>query len=277
MNAFNRPALTEMDIFNRAPSVFAIQAHASRSERFKPIPTIEVIRGLGREGWGVTSAQQQVVRIADRKHFCKHMLRLRKLDRTDLAVGDNILEMILVNGNDGSAAYQLDAGIFRIACMNGMVVKSSDFGGVRVRHTGEAVQKVIDGSYEVLQSAERALTAPQDWSKIQLTDRERFAFAKGAAVERWGVDEATNNPLAPIGPDDILRARRSADTGRDLWSTFNVIQENVTQGGQAGRTATGRRHTTRQIRGIDQNMSVNRGLWQMAEYLSQHASLKQAA
>ena len=204
--------------------------------------------------------------------YIKHLLRFRRAElRSDLFVGDNILEMVLVNGNDGSASYQLDAGIFRIACMNGIIVKWVDFGGVRVRHTGEAVQEVIDGSFEVLKNAERALTAPQDWGRIQLSDRERFAFAKGAAVERWGVDEGTNNPLAPVGPDDLLRPRRTADTGRDLWSVFNVLQENVTQGGQAGRTTNGRRHTTRTIRGIDQNLTVNRGLWQMAEWLSQNA------
>jgi hypothetical protein len=276
MNAFNRPALTELDLHNRAPSVFATEAHHSRSDRFVPVPTIDIVRGLTREGWLVTSAQQQKTRIADKAPFTKHLLRFRRLDSRELAVGDNLLELVLVNANDGAARYQLDAGIFRIACMNGMIVKSKDFGGVRVRHTGDAVRQVIEGSFEVLKSANKALTAPQDWSKIQLSERERFAFAKGAAVERWGIDE-NNNVLAPVGPDDLLRPRRTADTGRDLWSTFNVIQENVTQGGQYGRTASGRRHTTRQIRGIDQSMSVNRGLWQMAEWLADNRPIETVA
>jgi len=276
MNAFNRPALTELDLHNRAPSVFATEAHHSRSERFVPVPTIDIVRGLVREGWLVTSAQQQKTRVADKAPFTKHMLRFRRLDSRELAVGDNLLELVLVNANDGAARYQLDAGIFRVACMNGMIVKSKDFGGVRVRHTGDAVRQVIEGSYEVLKSANKALTAPQDWSKIQLSERERFAFAKGAAVERWGIDE-NNNVLAPVGPDDLLRPRRTADTGRDLWSTFNVLQENVTMGGQDGRTASGRRHTTRQIRGIDQSMTVNRGLWQMAEWLADNRSIETVA
>ena len=276
MNAFNRPALTELDLHNRAPSVFATEAHHSRSERFVPVPTIHIVRGLVREGWLVTSAQQQKTRVADKAPFTKHMLRFRRLDSRELAVGDNLLELVLVNANDGAARYQLDAGIFRVACMNGMIVKSKDFGGVRVRHTGDAVRQVIEGSHEVLKSANKALTAPQDWSKIQLSERERFAFAKGAAVERWGIDE-NNNVLAPVGPDDLLRPRRTADTGRDLWSTFNVLQENVTMGGQDGRTASGRRHTTRQIRGIDQSMTVNRGLWQMAEWLADNRSIETVA
>lgn len=270
MNNFAHRALTEQEIFTKAPSVFARSAHESRSQRFKPIATIDAVRALNGEGWEVTSAGQSVTRIADRQPFAKHMLRFRKPDARNLIVGDNILELVLVNANDGSARYILDAGIFRIACLNGMIVKSADYGGVKVTHTGRAVEKVIEGSYEVLKNAERALTAPQDWSRIQLSERERFAFARGAAIERWGVDEA-GNPTSPVGPDTLLAPRRAADTGRDLWSTFNVLQENLTQGGLQGRTATNRRTTTRQIRGIDQNVAVNKGLWEMADWLSSHA------
>lgn len=278
MNAnFAHRALTENEIFQKAPSVFSRTAHHSRSERFAPIATIDAVRALNGEGWEVTSAGQSVTRLADRQPFTKHMLRFRKPDDRMLRVDDNILELVLVNANDGAAAYMLDAGIFRIACLNGMIVKSADYGGIKVRHTGKAVEKVIEGSYEVLKNAERALTAPQDWGKIQLTERERFAFARGAAIQRWDADEH-GNPNSPVGPDALLLPRRAADTGRDLWSTFNVLQENLTQGGLSGRTTSNRRTTTRQIRGIDQNVSVNKGLWEMADWLSTHAEqAKQAA
>jgi hypothetical protein len=260
--------LTEDQLFSVAPSIFQTEAHESRSLRFKPIPTIEVIRGLANEGFLPFKAGQSIARDPGKRDYTKHMVRFRKVDRQDLVVGDNIMELVLVNGNDGSSAYKLDAGIFRIACLNGMIVKDKDYGSVKVRHSGEAVAKVIEGSYEVLQSAERALAAPQDWGQIQLSDRERHAFARGAAIERWGVNEETNNPLSPVGPAMLLQPRRQADTGRDLWSTFNVLQENTTRGGLHGQTASGRRHTTRDVNGIDQNVKVNKGLWEMAQWLA---------
>lgn len=43
-------ALTEDEMRKAALSIFATAAHASRSERFQPIPTIEVLRGLIAEG-----------------------------------------------------------------------------------------------------------------------------------------------------------------------------------------------------------------------------------
>lgn len=264
--------LSEQDIYASAPSVFATEAHDSRSERFRPIPTINMVRALAAEGWGVSKAMQCHTRVADKAPFTKHMIRFRKIDgdARRLQVGDNILELLLINGNDGSAAYNLDAGIFRMVCSNGMIVKTAGYGNIKVRHTGDAVEKVLAGSAEVLKNAELALRAPQDWGSIKLTDREQSAFARGAAIERWGTDEA-NNLLSPVKPDDLLEARRFADTGNDLWRVFNRVQENVTQGGQPGRTASSRRTTTRRIRGIDQDVRVNRGLWEMAEWLSKNA------
>jgi hypothetical protein len=278
MSAYTRfnsaTPLSEDQLFQVAPSIFATQAHPSRSERFRPIATIDAIRGLRAEGFLPFSASQSVSRHVDRKPFAKHMVRFRKVDGQDtLRVGDNLLEIVLTNGNDGSAAYHLDAGIFRIACLNGMIVKSKDYGGATVRHTGEAVAKVIEGTYEVLKGAERALTAPQDWGRIELSETARRAFAIGAHVERFGADSETT-----IEPEQLLIPRRQVDTGRDLWSTFNVIQENVITGGiQGGRRAGRRRSSTREVHGIDSNVRINKALWVMAEYLADHREQVEAA
>src|SRR3989344_936433 len=59
--------------------------------------------------------------------------------------------------------------------------------------------------------------------------------------------------------------RRRDDDRPDLWSAYNRVQENLTQGGLHERTATGRRHSTRPLQGIDQNVKINRALWMLAE------------
>lgn len=52
-------ALTETEMRRIAPSIFAVTAHESRSERFQPIPTIEILRGLMREGFMPVGAVAQ--------------------------------------------------------------------------------------------------------------------------------------------------------------------------------------------------------------------------
>jgi hypothetical protein len=65
------------------------------------------------------------------------------------------------------------------------------------------------------------------------------------------------------------RARRGDDTGSDLWTTLNRVQENSIRGGLRGvtRDANGRRQVrrTREVTGIDQDVKLNRALWTLAE------------
>ncbi|MBO0796308.1 MAG: DUF932 domain-containing protein, partial [Ktedonobacteraceae bacterium] len=81
-------------------------------------------------------------------------------------------------------------------------------------------------------------------------------------------EEGAEKKEIPYQPSDFLRIHRGADTGNDLYTTMNVVQENAIRGGISRRDrTTGRRHTTRQIRGIDQNVRVNRLLWQFSQEL----------
>lgn len=270
-------ALTEDEMRKLAPSIFAVEAHHSRSDRFRPIPTIEVIRGLAREGFSVVGARQAVARQDDRFNYTKHLLRLRRLDEAKkYQVGDTVFEMLLKNANDGTAAYDLMAGLFKIACLNSLVSQTDTLDSVRVRHSGDVTSKVIDATYSVVQTAETYLAAPQDWPQIKMERDEREAFAKAAHVYRFA--DAEGNVTTPVTPVQLLQPRRQVDTDPNLWNVFNVVQENTIKGGVTayGLDAAGRqrRTTTRKINGIDQDVKLNKALWVLA---SEMAKIKQAA
>lgn len=257
-------ALTEDEMRGFAPSIFATTAHSSRSDRFAPIPTIEVVRGLAKEGFAVVGARQSVTRIDDRRNFTKHLLRIRRMgDEKRYQVGDTVFEMLLKNANDGTGAYDLMGGLFRIACLNSMVSQTDTIDSVKVRHTGDVQGKVIEGTYRVLQQAETYLAAPQDWPKIALARVEREAFAKAAHAYRFPDDE-DGKPTTPTAPIQLLTVRRPEDQAPNLWSVFNVVQENVIKGGvsatyrdEDNRT---RRMTTRPIKAIDTDVKLNKAL-----------------
>ena len=259
--------LTHADLQHYAPSVFATVAHESRSDHFRPIPTIEIIDGLADHGWSVVSAAQSTAREAGRAAFTKHMLRFRRLDEdTKYKVGDTVAEMILKNANDGTAAYALDAGLFRIRCLNSLVAKTGDIDSVKIRHSGDALNNVIDGTYTVLQSIDTVLAAPQDWSQIKTNTETQIAFANAAHVLRFGDAEGIVDTA--IQPRQLLSTRRSGDDTANVWNTFNVVQENVIRGGLTamGRNANNqlRRTTTRTIHGIDQDVRLNKALFVLA-------------
>ena len=119
-----------------APSVFAQAKHSSRSERYTYIPTIDVLRGLRREGFEPFMVAQGASRIEGKAEFTKHMLRLRHVS----AEGNQITkaeanEIILINSHDGASSYQLLCGVVRYACCNGLVVGSVT-NDIRIAHKG---------------------------------------------------------------------------------------------------------------------------------------------
>ena len=273
-------AMTEDEMRRAAPSIFAIDAHESRSDRFQPIPTIEVLRGLMREGFMPVGARQARTRDESRKDFTKHMIRLRRLDDgKNYSVGDAVFEIILKNANDGTSAYDLMAGLFRIVCKNSLVTQSDTLDSLKVRHSGaaEAVQgKVIEGTYEVLRNAEAALSAPADWSGIQLDRDEKMIIAEAAHVLRF--DDPDSDLAKAVEPSRFLSTKRVADRSNDLWTQFNVVQENVIRGGLRGVVSDdqGRRRnvSTRAVKGIDQDVKLNKALWLVARRMAELKGVK---
>lgn len=266
-------ALTEDEMRKIAPSIFATEAHESRSDRFKPIPTIEVLRGLSKEGFMPVGVKQSVSRVPGKADFTKHLIRMRRMDDDKTyRVGDTVCEILLKNANDGTSVYDLMAGLFRVACLNSLVTQTGTIDSVKVRHSGDAIGKVIEGTYRVLGEAQLALAAPADWSGIHLNDEKRQIFAEAAHIVRFG--DAEGNVDTAIRPQQLLVPRRRADTGHDLWSTFNVTQENVIRGGLTARDANNnyRRTTTREVKGIDQDVKLNKAMWHLAEQMAKLAA-----
>jgi hypothetical protein len=269
-------ALTEDEMRKIAPSIFATDAHSSRSERFAPIPTIEVLRQLTKEGFSPVGVLESRARDHEKQTHTKHLIRLRRLDEeAKYRVGDSVVEMLLKNANDGSAGYSLMGGLFRICCLNSLVAHTDTIEDVRIRHTGDVAAKVIEGSYTVLSKVEKVMAAPQDWPKVMLDKPTREAFAEAAHTIRFPRDEE-GNTTTPIKAEQFLMPKRVEDNGTDLWTTFNVIQENVLKGGMEGtyRRDNGRqgRRVMRTVNGIDQRINLNRALWGMGEHLFEVAA-----
>jgi hypothetical protein len=273
-------SMTETELRHAAPSIFAMSAHESRSERFQPIPTIEILRGLMAEGFVPVGAKQSNSRTEGKAAYTKHLIRMRRVDDGKVYnVGDTVCEILLKNANDGTSAYELLAGLFRVRCLNSLVSQTGTIDSVKVRHSGDVGGKVIEGTYRVLEQAERALAAPQDWGTVRLNNDEKEILAGAAHVLRFG--DSDGETTTPIKPAQLLVPRRDDDRADDLWTTWNVAQENVIKGGLRGvsRDDLGRprRVKTRSVNGIDQDIKLNRALWILGEKMAALKGIKAAA
>lgn len=248
--------LTNEQIRAVAPSIFAEQAHGSRSVRYAYIPTSEVLRRLQHEGFSPFMVCQSQARDASKREHTKHMVRLRHASQI---IGAEANEIILVNSHDGSSSYQMLAGVFRFVCCNGMVCGTT-MNDVRVRHNGNIVDDVIEGAFRVVEDFAIVDLQKAAMKDVRLNAGEQLAFARSARALKYDPELPV-----PVTEEQLLRVERDEDNAADLWTTFNRVQEHLVAGGIRGRRLDGRRVTTRGINAIDQNVKVNRALWVLAE------------
>jgi hypothetical protein len=263
-----RSELADEQIRAIAPSVFAVAPQADVSSRYAFVPTVKIVSRLREAGWSPVEAHQQIVRLHDRRGFQKHLLRFQRRDVQPIA-GEYSPELVLVNSHDRSSAYQLHAGVFRFVCGNGMVIADATFQRVSIRHNGFTPDEVIEASFKLLDGIPAITARVEAFKGRKLNGTELETFAGAALRLRF-----ENVQEAPISASKLLASRRYEDAGDDLWHAFNRVQENLIRGGQrdlSRRREDGRRYSrTRAIAGLDQNIRLNRELWNLAERMANY-------
>lgn len=263
-------------IAEACPSVLAVDKHRSRSERYTYVSTMQVLEALGAEGFQPFSIMQGGSKDEEKRGFTKHLIRLRS-DSAVRRLHGSAFEVCFLGSHDGTTSNQLYGGFLRFACKNGTIFFDGEASCIKVSHVGNIVPEVIEGAYQIVERGSTAIEHVNNFRQITLNRDERRAFAAAAIPLRFPVDVETNK-VSPVEPEALLAVHRSEDRADDLWTAFNVIQENVIRGGLSyqGRNAQGRRvnRSTRAVRSVDGNVNLNRSLWILAEEM---AKIKSAA
>jgi hypothetical protein len=255
-SAFER-SLTPEALRERVPAVFAPAAYERLSGSYTFLPTAWVLEALGQAGFLPVEARQTKARARSLVHT-RHLIRLRRRFET-VALRQAVPELLLLNSHDGTSAYQLRVGLYRAVCTNGLVVSVGVFPMIRVLHRGEVLEEVVRGALEMSERFGLLATAVERMERTELDEGERLEFAAAALALRF-----PNAREGAMAPSQLLVPRRPEDTGRDLWTVFNVIQESVLAGGLVRRSATNRLVRTRRITAIGEDIRLNSALWDMA-------------
>ncbi len=226
--------------------------------------TAEILTGLRDLNWVPVEVEEQRIRRESRLGFQKHLIRLRLAEQMESLDEWNV-ELVVVNSHDAGCAYQLHAGIYRRICSNGLVISSESFSAIRFRHSGCLTGEVVQASLRLVEAMPKIGERIARFRERILEPRESLTLARQALLLRYPtVDES------PIAPETLLQARRPQDEGDDLWLTMNRCQEGLLRGGLSDghRDRRGKLRSVRPLRGIDSKVSVNKGLWSLAERLA---------
>jgi len=255
----NIQVLERSDIERKCPSFYATEPKNNVSDRYTFLSTAHIAKTLWGLGWMPTSIQESRANKTENVGFQKHIIRF---SHPDFSNQQDRIQLVGVNGHDGSTAFEFMAGIFRLVCSNGMIAKTGDFGSFKIKHIGDINEQVYSGVQRIAVESKVIATKVNEFKDIQLSKDEQHLFA-------GIVNEYIHGEKPPIASQKLLTTRRSVDRKDDLWTTYNVIQENVMRGGLRGRNSNNRRMKTRSIKSIDKNIKLNQALWTLTEKMAE--------
>lgn len=248
-------------------SALSTRSHERLSARYGFIPTNEIVDAFSREGWALTSANEAKVRHQSRQGLQRHLLRFAHESQLQLGIKERI-ETILINSHDGTSSLQIGAGIFRMACANGIVIADNTVASIRLGHHKLDLDTVLNSAHTILGQAEKVTEVIECWKGTQISKDDAFHLAEQGITLRW--PDAASQPISSFV---ALGVNRQADVGNDLWTVFNRVQENIIRGGQHDNTrstASGKRFkATRSVKSLAENVRLNKGLWEIASTFAQ--------
>ena len=260
-----RETLTMSDIKTICPAVSTpspspeLRKKLGITDRYVHVPTTQVIEDIQKLGWNPIEACQ--VNARKRKGYQRHMI---KFVNPDFIVEgrDEYPELLLSNSHDGTTSFTLDVGIFRLVCSNGMVIKTQDFGSMKVRHYGYDFEAIKSAVTELMQSIPGYLKQVEEMKQQKLEKDQMLDFARKAAMLRFAkTNEESIEKIVDLS--DFLESTRKEDEGDGLWEVFNRIQEKVVNG--KFQYAFGKKERkARPVKGFKQQVKLNQDLWELA-------------
>jgi hypothetical protein len=255
--------LNSSEVRKNFPAIFNHRPSDKVSDKYQLYRSDELIEKLGDKGMKLVELGIETARKRDPK-TATHVMRFQPTEAPlQFGVNDSIPELVIANNHSGRARFTACGGIFRFVCANGMIVPMVSLGAVQKRHFGESntFDKVAQLVEEMPEAILKMHSRILDWSALQLDESEQTALAMQLVEERHGPEWLTS--------DLALTARRESekpvDGVRDMWTTFNVLQENLTNVEIHNASREDNRSRMRPISSGWTSFRTNASLWSTAE------------
>lgn len=239
-----------------APTLDANYRRKTQLIKTKPnyLETLEIVKALNSEGWQVEGVAE--TRSANRVIKSQHI----KLYHPDIVLlngktKEGQSNIILTNSTDGGKAAELDFGVWRKVCSNGLIGRVGEKSSIQ--HTPNAYDQLRAVVAKVNKLAGLSIQHFENFKNTTLTPAQMRSLASEAIGLRWQDGSVDSNQL--------LNVRRPEDRGNDLWSVFNRIQENLTK---PGLLVNKNGHLIGGVSSVKEDIYVNSALTSLVESLA---------
>jgi hypothetical protein len=237
-------------------SICLTQTSHIGSNKFGFISSSNLVQTLEGKGLKLADVVESKIRKDKEKRlgYQKHVMRFN----TGISNAHGNLQLLAINSHEGSSALTFRLGFFRLVCSNGLIVGSDLIPQIKVRHSASGLLKLDNAIEEAMEYQTAAKQSMEKMLDTKVSAETLEALSREALKLRLG--EKYSDKLVPL-----FEAKRWEDERQDLFSVFNVIQENVIRTGfYALNKETNVATKVRAIRGVESNVVLNNALFNAA-------------
>lgn len=239
--------------------------HDTKSNRFQSIQPSKIAEVLLDHGFDLATLKTGIAKSLERQDYQTTVATYRSRDQFELKGMHFDLKFKIPHLYGALQAY---LGIFRLVCKNGLVA-GHNYQTLSVKHLGNP--------YEILNAEIPRLVAQRDAMVAEISAMQNTELSQSEMILlAAAIAEARLKPISNVvkfESTNLLVAGRHEDVQTDLFTVFNVIQENLLRKGLQYqfnsfdsngvtilRNATSRRIKDTSVAAID----LNQAIWDVA-------------
>jgi hypothetical protein len=203
---------------NFSGSYLQTNRHGNVSDRFNVVQPASIGQAMTNHGLNIVSLSTGRAKHADKADFQRTLSRYRG---PEIAQGV-FLDVVYDSKHMGRGVDKILLGIYRMICTNGLFV-GMNFFKHEIRHSGHTYDSINAGIAAALTMQDSIARTIERMQRTQLDASQKEAFALEAVklLTPANALQVRHRLLAP---------RRLDDQSNDLWTVYNVVQENGVQG-----------------------------------------------
>jgi hypothetical protein len=249
-------------VFNISTALATLPAtqHPTKvtEDKYMFLDTRRVVQDMADLGYEATGFRRARGRTID-ANYGLHEVEFMKPEFRQIN-GHEAPRVLFMNSYDGTRKARFAAGIIRFACLNGMILGDLD-ANLTFLHMGNYEDELMAQMKVIAAKTPKVFDMIETFRQINFDDELYMEMAREALDIRYPDPETA----LLIDPATMLMPRRQADHARDLYTTFNVLQENVMRGGVPGINPAREVRLSQPVTNIERSNTINRELWKLLE------------
>ena len=206
-----------------APSLNASWRKTNQLIDVKPFynETVNVVSSLKDKGWIVDGVFEN--RSKKSRKIDNHCVKLTHPD-LNMKIGnktEGFANMYVMNSCDGKHPLNLDFGMYRVVCGNGLVRKDI-IADTKIKHTEKDYNRLPQIIANLENKIQPMFKQFESLKNVTLTSKQLSELLSKVSKLR-GFDRNTSLAVR----NQLLNVHRDEDKGDDLWSVYNRLQENL--------------------------------------------------